>query len=73
MVVDKRTVHARRRRHARIEVEHVTIADQLLGTALVEDGSRIDFGRDLKRDPRRNVRLYEAGYYVDRGTLGGKH
>ena len=54
----------------RILVEHVSVADQLVGALVVEDRPRVDPLGDLEGDPGRHVALDQAGDDVDRGTLG---
>ena len=51
-------------------VEHVALAEQLLGALLAEDGARIDLGGDREADPGRQIRLDHAGDDVDRRALG---
>ena len=70
---DERAVHARRHRGARLQIEHVAVAEQRLGAHLVEDGARIDARRHLERDAAGNVGLDEAGDHVDRRTLRREH
>ena len=50
-------------------VEHVALAEQLLGALLVEDGAAVDLGRHLEADAGREVGLDGAGDDVDRRTL----
>jgi hypothetical protein len=50
-------------------VEHVALAEQLLGALLAEDGAAVDLRRDLEADAGREVRLDGAGDDVDRGAL----
>ena len=51
-------------------VEHVALAEQLLGALLAEDGAAVDLARHLERDPGREVGLDGAGDDVDRRPLG---
>ena len=51
-------------------VEHVALAEQLLGAHLAEDGAAVDLRGDLEGDAGREVRLDRAGDDVDRGALG---
>ena len=51
-------------------VEHVALAQQLLGALLAEDGAAVDLARHLEGDPGREVGLDRAGDDVDRGALG---
>ncbi len=51
-------------------VEHVALAEQLLGAHLAEDGAAVDLGRHLEGDAGREVRLDRAGDDVDRRALG---
>ena len=53
------------------EIEHVALAQQLLGAGVAEDGAAVDLGRDLEADPRREVGLDRAGDDIDRGPLRG--
>ena len=48
-------------------------AEQLLGTALIENGARIDSRRHLKPDTSRHVRFNQTGNNVDRRTLRRQH
>src|SRR5499433_1152697 len=38
-------------------VEHVALAEQLLGTLLAQNGAAVDLGGDLERDTSREIRL----------------
>ena len=69
VVGDERPVHAGDAAAAR-HVEHVALAEQLLGALLAEDGAAVDLARDLERDAGREVGLDGAGDDVDRGALG---
>ena len=51
--------------------QHVASSDELVGTALVEDGLGIDGGDDAEGDTGREVGLDGAGDDVDRRTLRG--
>ena len=51
-------------------IEHVALAEQLLGALLAEDGAAVDLARHLERDAGREVRLDRAGDDVDRRALG---
>ena len=50
-------------------VEHVALAEQLLGALLAQDGAAVDLGGDLEADAGREVGLDGAGDDVDRGPL----
>ena len=50
-------------------VEHVALAEELLGAHLAEDGAAVDLRGDLEGDAGREVRLDRAGDDVDRGAL----
>ena len=50
-------------------VEHVALAEQLLGALLAQDGAAVDLGGDLERDAGREIRLDGAGDDVDRRPL----
>ena len=52
-------------------VEHVALAQQLLGALLAQDGAAVDLGGDLEADPGREVGLDGAGDHVHRRALGG--
>ena len=45
------------------------LAEQLLGAVAVENRARVDLRRHAERDPRRQVRLDQAGDDVDRRPL----
>ncbi len=68
----ERAMHPNRQAGAWRHVEHVTVAQQLLGTALVDDGSRVDLARHLERHARRDVGLDQTGDHIHRRTLGGE-
>ena len=57
-------VHAHRYAAAGRQVQHVAMAEQLLGTALVEDRTGIDLGRHLETDACRDVGLDQPGDHV---------
>ena len=50
-------------------VEHVALAEQLLGALLAEDGAAVDLAGDLEADAGRQVGLDDAGDDVDRRPL----
>jgi hypothetical protein len=52
-------------------VEHVALAQQLLGALLAHDGAGVDLAGDLEGDPGREVGLDGAGDDVHRRALGG--
>jgi hypothetical protein len=52
-------------------VEHVALAEQLLGALLAENGAAVDLRRHLEGDAGREVRLDRAGDDVDRRALRG--
>jgi hypothetical protein len=51
-------------------VEHVALAEQLLGALLAEDGAAVDLRGHLEGDAGREIRLDGAGDDVHRGALG---
>jgi hypothetical protein len=51
-------------------VEHVALAEQLLGALLAQDGAAVDLGGHLEGDAGREVGLDRAGDDVDRRALG---
>src|SRR4029078_1724490 len=53
--------------------QHVSLADQALGTLLVEDDAAVGEGRDGEGETRGNVRLDHAGDDVDRRPLRGDY
>ena len=53
--------------------EHVALAEQALGAALVEDDARVGLRRHGEGDARRDVGLDQAGDDVDRRPLRGDH
>jgi hypothetical protein len=65
----ERALQALKPRGAHRAEEHVTLAQQRLGSPLVEDHPRIDLRRDRERDPSRDVDLDRAGDHVGRGPL----
>jgi hypothetical protein len=50
-------------------VQHVALAQQLLGALLAEDGAAVDLARHLEADPRGQIGLDDAGDDVDGRTL----
>ena len=68
VVGHERPVDARDAPAAR-HVEHVALAEQLLGALLAENGAAVDLARDLERDAGREIGLDRAGDDVDRGAL----
>src|SRR3569623_300045 len=67
------TVQAHGHAGAGREIEHVAVAEQMLGALLVEYRARIDARRYLEGAARRNVGLDEARDDVDRRPLGSMH
>src|SRR5690606_24810045 len=61
IVGNEGTVDADRQAGAWRHVQHVTMAQQLLGTALVDDGPGVDLARYLERHTGRNVGLDQTG------------
>ena len=57
MVINKRAVHSLCNRGAGGLIQHVPMAEQRLSPTLIDDGARIDLGRDLKGDTGRYVSL----------------
>ena len=53
--------------------EHVALAEQGLGAALVEDHARVDLRGDGEGDPGRDVDLDRPGDDVGRRPLGRQH
>ena len=51
-------------------VEHVALAQQLLGALLAEDRAAVDLARHLEADAGRQIGLDDAGDDVDRRPLG---
>ena len=68
VVGDERPVDARDAAAAR-HVEHVALAQQLLGALLAQDRAAVDLARHLERDAGREIGLDRAGDDVDRGAL----
>src|SRR5690606_36134105 len=68
LVADERPVHAAQRAGARL-VEHVALAQQLLGALLAQDRAAVDAARHVEADPGRQVGLDDAGDDVDRRPL----
>ena len=50
-------------------VQHVALAQQLLGALLAQDGAAVDLRRDLEADAGREIGLDRAGDDVDRRAL----
>ena len=67
-VGDEGPVHAGDAAAAR-HVQHVALAEQLLGALLAEDGAAVDLAGHLEGDAGREIRLDRAGDDVDRGAL----
>ena len=70
--VDEGAVHAHRQGPARLQVEHVAVAQQLLGAVHVQDGARIVLLDHPEGDPAGDVGLDHAGQHIDAGPLGGQ-
>ena len=68
LVGDERPVHAADAAAAG-HVEHVALAEQLLGALLAQDGAAVDLRGDLEGDAGREIRLDRAGDDVDRRPL----
>ena len=47
-------------------------AQQALSPGRIQDRPRVDPRGHLKRHPGREIRLDQAGNYINRGTLGGQ-
>ena len=60
----------RRDAPARRHVEHVALAQQLLGALLAQDGAAVDLAGHLEGNAGGEVGLDGAGDHVDRGALG---
>ena len=69
VVGDEAALHARGLARALRRVEHVALAQQLLRTTRVEDGSAVDLAGHRERDAAGDVRLDDAGNDVDRRAL----
>jgi hypothetical protein len=52
-------------------VEHIALAQQLLGALFAQDGAAVDPAGHGKADPGRQVGLDHAGDDIDRGALRG--
>ncbi|OQB99364.1 MAG: hypothetical protein BWX79_03157 [Alphaproteobacteria bacterium ADurb.Bin100] len=65
-------MHPDRKAGAGGHVQHVTHAQQRLGTHLVQDGAAVDLAADLEGDARRDVGLDQAGDHVHAGPLRGQ-
>ena len=70
LVADERAVDAADRIGVRL-VEHVALAQQLLGALFAQDRAAVDPAGDRKAHPSRQVGLDHPGDDVDRGALGG--
>src|SRR5690606_30489285 len=53
--------------------QHVSHADQLLGSGAIDDHSTVCLRGDRERQPGRDVGLDDAGDHIDRRALGGDH
>src|SRR5262249_23319338 len=71
LVRAKRSVHAADASAAG-HVEHVALAEQLLGALLAQNRASVDFGGDLERDAGRKISLDRAGDDIDRRPLRGQ-
>src|SRR5690606_15517368 len=70
LVAHEGPVHPAQRARARL-VEHVALAEQLLGALLAQDRAAVDSTGDVEADARRQVGLDHAGDDVDRRALRG--
>src|SRR3546814_10766055 len=52
-------------------VEHVALAEELLGPLFAKDGAAVDLRRHLKADAGGQVGLDDAGDDIHRGALRG--
>ena len=72
VLADPRALHADRLRGAHRQEQRVALADEPVGAGLVEDDAGVGDARHREREPRRHVRLDEAGDDVDRRALRGE-
>ena len=72
VVGDIGAMNALRQAASRGQIEHVTLAEKGLCPHLVENGARIDLGRNLERHARRNVGLDQAGDHINARALRGE-
>ena len=54
------------------QIQHVTMPQQGLCAALIQDGARINLAADLERDAGGDIGLDQAGDHVHRRALGGQ-
>ena len=73
LVANKRPMDAHRRGGVRPGVEHIPHPEQRFRTALIENGTRVNFTRHGKGDTRRNVGLNQTGNDIHRRTLRRQH
>src|SRR5690606_39761611 len=61
VIVDKSTVYTLRNGMTGRHIEHIAVAQQLFGTALIQNGAGVNFGRHLKRYTSRNIGFDQTG------------
>lgn len=62
---DEYSLKTSRRHRTCREVEHITSTEEIFGSDLIEDGSRVDIGRDSESDTGWDIRLDETRDDVD--------
>src|SRR5690554_3792272 len=55
------------------KVQHVAVAQQLFGAALIKYGTGVNLGRHLERHPRRDIGLDQACDHIHGWPLGSKN
>ena len=73
IVAEERALTADQRAGAGPQEEHVAVAQQSVGTHLVEHHAAIGAAGDLEGDSGRQVRFDQAGNHVDGRFLRGQH
>src|SRR5690606_35120295 len=72
VIGDESAMHTNRQAGAWRQVEHVAVAQQLLGAALIENRTRVDFARNLECHAGRDIGLDQPGDHVHGWALGSQ-
>ena len=69
----KCAMHAHGHTGARWQVQHVTITQELVGTALIQNRPGIHARTHRKGNPRGDIRFDQSGDHIDGRPLGGQY
>ena len=68
--LDEDSLEPSGRHRTRREVEHIATTEEILGSDLIEDGTRVDIGGDGEGNSRGDICLDKSRDNIDRGSLG---